>query len=71
MSYSINNIKDLRDNTGVGFLDCKKALEENDYDIDKSVSFLRKKGLAKANKKSSREAKKVQLVFTLMKILFQ
>ena len=57
MSDLMNNIKDLREMTGAGFLDCKKALEENDYDIDKSVSFLRKKGLAKANKKSSREAK--------------
>jgi len=57
MSDLMNNIKDLREMTGAGFLDCKKALEENDYDIDKSVSFLRKKGLAKANKKSSREVK--------------
>ena len=57
MSDLMNNIKDLREMTGAGFLDCKKALEENDYDIDNSVSFLRKKGLAKANKKSSREAK--------------
>ena len=57
MSELMNNIKDLREMTGAGFLDCKKALEENDFDIDKSVIFLRKKGLAKANKKSSREAK--------------
>ena len=57
MSDSMNSIKDLREMTGAGFLDCKKALEENDFDIDKSVVFLRKKGLAKANKKSSREAK--------------
>ena len=57
MSDLMNNIKDLREMTGAGFLDCKKALDENDYDIDKSVSFLSKKGLAKANKKSSREAK--------------
>ena len=57
MSDLMNNIKDLREMTGAGFLDCKKALEGNDYDIDKSVIFLRKKGLAKANKKSSREAK--------------
>jgi len=57
MSDLMNNIKDLREMTGAGFLDCKKALEENDHDIDQSVSFLRKKGLAKANKKSSRETK--------------
>jgi elongation factor Ts len=57
MSDLMNKIKDLREMTGAGFLDCKKALEENNFDIDKSVIFLRKKGLAKANKKSSREAK--------------
>ena len=57
MSELMDNIKDLREMTGAGFLDCKKALEENSFDIDKSVIFLRKKGLAKADKKSSREAK--------------
>ena len=50
------NIKNLRKITGAGFLDCKKALEENKNDIDNSIDFLRKKGLAKANKKFSREA---------------
>ena len=54
MSYSISNIKDLRDNTGVGFLDCKKALIENNNDIQKSIDYLRKKGLTKASKKSLR-----------------
>ena len=56
MSGLMENIKNLREITGAGFLDCKKALEENNNDIDLSVDFLRKKGLAKANKKSSREA---------------
>tara|TARA_B100002049_G_scaffold550_1_gene404 strand:+ start:1 stop:828 length:828 start_codon:yes stop_codon:yes gene_type:complete len=41
--------------TGAGFLDCKKALEANDQSIEKSIVYLRKKGLAKANKKSSRQ----------------
>ena len=50
------NIKNLRKITGAGFLDCKKALEENKNDIENSIDFLRKKGLAKANKKLSREA---------------
>ena len=54
MNDLMNNIKNLREMTGAGFLDCKKALEENDNNLDKSVDFLRKKGLAKANKKSSR-----------------
>ena len=49
-------IKELRDKTGAGFLDCKNALSENDNNIDKSIDSLRKKGLAKATKKSSREA---------------
>ena len=57
MSDLMENIKNLREITGAGFLDCKKALEENNLDIDSSIDFLRKKGLAKANKKSSREAK--------------
>ena len=49
-------IKELRTKTGAGFLDCKKSLEENNNDIDKSIESLRKKGLAKASKKSDREA---------------
>ena len=49
-------IKELREKTGAGFLDCKNALSENDNKIDKSIDSLRKKGLAKATKKSSREA---------------
>jgi len=57
MSDLMEGIKNLREITGAGFLDCKKALEENNHDIDLSIDFLRKKGLAKANKKSSREAK--------------
>jgi len=57
MSDLMESIKHLREITGAGFLDCKKALEENKNDIDLSIDFLRKKGLAKANKKSSREAK--------------
>ncbi len=56
MNDLMNNIKNLREMTGAGFLDCKKALEENDNNLDSSVDFLRKKGLAKANKKSSRAA---------------
>ena len=50
-------IKELREKTGAGFLDCKNALIENNKDIELSVDSLRKKGLAKAIKKSSREAK--------------
>lgn len=56
MKDLLSNIKNLRDITGAGFLDCKKALEENDNNIENSIFFLRKKGLAKASKKSMREA---------------
>ncbi len=52
----LNNIKKLREITGVGFKDCKIAIDENNGDIDKSIEFLRKKGIAKASKKMSRTA---------------
>ncbi len=56
MNSITNLIKELREKTGAGFLDCKKSLEENENDIEKSVEALRKKGLAKASKKSDRAA---------------
>lgn len=56
MSITTADIKQLRQMTGAGILDCKKALQETDGDIDKAVEFLRKKGLATASKKASREA---------------
>ncbi len=49
-------VKELRDKTGAGFLDCKEALAKNEGSIDSAIDYLRKKGLAKASKKSSREA---------------
>ena len=52
----LDNIKKLREMTGVGFKDCKIALDETKGDIDKSIEFLRKKGIAKASKKMSRTA---------------
>ncbi len=52
----LDNIKKLREMTGVGFKDCKLALDENKGDIEKSIEFLRKKGIAKASKKMSRTA---------------
>ncbi len=52
----LNNIKRLREMTGVGFKDCKNALDETKGDIEKSVEYLRKKGIAKASKKMSRTA---------------
>jgi len=53
---NLNLIKELREKTGAGFLDCKNALSENDNNVEQSIDSLRKKGLAKATKKSSREA---------------
>jgi elongation factor Ts len=52
----LNNIKKLREMTGVGFKDCKIALDETKGDLEKSIEFLRKKGIAKASKKMSRTA---------------
>ena len=55
-NISAEHIKLLREKTGAGMMDCKKALVENDGDISKATSWLRKKGIAKAEKKSSRVA---------------
>ena len=52
----LDNIKNLRELTGVGFKDCKLALDGSNGDIEKSIEFLRKKGIAKASKKMSRTA---------------
>ena len=57
MSQDINLVKELRNKTGAGFLDCKNALSDSNNDLEKAIEYLRKKGLAKASKKSSREAK--------------
>ena len=53
---SLDKVKKLREITGVGFKDCKIAIDENNGDIEKSIEFLRKKGIAKANKKMERVA---------------
>ena len=52
---STEQIKQLREMTGAGIVDCKKALEEAGWDINKAVEILRRKGIAKAEKKASRE----------------
>ncbi len=52
----LDSIKKLRELTGVGFKDCKLALDEANGDIEKSIEFLRKKGIAKASKKMTRTA---------------
>ena len=56
MAITAKEIKELREATGVGFLDCRKALEEANGDFDKAVDFLRERGLAKAAKRADRDA---------------
>ena len=56
MEVTVNSIKDLRERTGAGMADCKKALTEVGGDMDKAIDYLRAKGLAKAAKKAGREA---------------
>lgn len=51
MQITAQMVKDLREATGAGPLDCKKALEENNGDLQKAIDYLREKGLARANKK--------------------
>ncbi len=54
--FSASDVKNLREKTGAGMLDCKKALDECQGDIDKAVDWLREKGIAKAAKKTDRIA---------------
>ena len=53
---TLDKVKKLRELTGVGFKDCKNAIDENKGDVEKSIEFLRKKGIAKASKKMERVA---------------
>jgi len=54
-------VKELREKTGVGIMDCKNALQEGGGDIDKAVAILRKKGIAKAQKREGRTASEGQI----------
>ena len=56
MSVSAQQVKELRNKTGIGFMDCKKALLECGGDMEKAVDYLRKKGLATAAKRAGRTA---------------
>lgn len=57
MAVDIDQVKRLKDLTGVGLTDAKKALEEADNDFDKALTAMRKKGLTKAEKRAEREAR--------------
>ena len=56
MAFTAADVKNLREMTGVGMMDCKKALTASDGDMDKAVEFLREKGLAASAKKAGRVA---------------
>ena len=57
MAISATQVKELRDRSGVGMMDCKKALQESDGDLEKAFDYLRKVGVAKAQKKEGRSTK--------------
>ena len=57
MAISAEAVKDLRERTGAGFMDCKRALEESGGDVEKAVATLREAGLAAAAKKAGRDAR--------------
>ena len=57
MAITAEAVKQLRERTGAGFMDCKRALEETDGDVDKAVALLKERGAASAEKKAGREAK--------------
>ncbi|MBZ4684253.1 MAG: tsf [Fusobacteriales bacterium] len=63
MAITAAQVKELRERTGAGMLDCKKALQETDGDIEKAIDYLREKGIAKAAKKAGRTAAE-GLIFT-------
>ncbi len=62
MAITVAMIKKLRDNTGVGMMDCKKALEETKGDMDAAVEYLRKKGAAVAAKRADRAAREGMII---------
>jgi len=57
MEITAQQVKELREATGAGVLDCRKALQSHDGDLDKAAAYLREKGLAAASNKEGREAK--------------
>ena len=57
MAIEAKVVKELRDKTGAGMMDCKNALKESNGDVEKAIDYLRKAGVAKAEKKGSRDTK--------------
>ncbi len=64
MAFTAADVKRLRDQTGAGMMDCKKALDEADGDLDKAVELLRVKGAAKAAKRGAEREASAGLVAT-------
>ena len=62
MSISAEQVKELRDRSGVGMMDCKKALMESNGDLEKAFDYLRKVGVAKAQKKEGRSTKEGSII---------
>ena len=56
-NFSASDVKELRERTGAGFMDCKRALEESDGDLEKAMTLLRERGLAAAAKRAGRDAR--------------
>lgn len=67
MAFTAQDVKALREKTGVGMMECKKALTEANGDMDKAIDFLRERGLAAAQKKAARIA--AEVLFSLMQML--
>ena len=61
MDITASMVKELRDKTGVGMMDCKEALKESDGDISQAVDYLRKKGIATAQKRGGRATSEGQV----------
>ena len=57
MEVTADKVKELRERTGIGMMECKKALEESDCDLEKAIEVLRKRGYARAQEKAGRAAK--------------
>ena len=56
MAISATQVKELREKSGAGIMDCKRALEQTEGDVEKAIQLLKQQGLAKAEKKTGRDA---------------
>src|SRR5262245_16456524 len=61
-SFSVKDVQELRQRTGAGMMDCKKALEESGGNLEQAIEYLRKKGIAKAEKRAGRAASEGRIV---------